>query len=259
MTYRMTPHILQHLHQTARREGFQILYACETGSRGWGFASPDSDFDVRYIFVYPRERYLSVFEPPEQFTQMLEADGEELDFSGWELGKLLLLLSKSNATPYEWLQSPIVYQEVPEFREALFSLGAEYLNPRTLIHHYLGICHKSMHTGIDGDQINIKKYFYVLRPLLAAKWAADKRSVPPMQFRPLLNQLDESMPVRQLIEQLWIAKEQAKEGAYTPLLPEIQHFVAEEMARCKELADAMESNPRNSAPLDQFFRQWLID
>jgi hypothetical protein len=80
-----------------------------------------------------------------------------------------------------------------------------------------------------------------------------------MQFRPLLNQLDESMPVRQLIEQLWIAKEQAKEGAYTPLLPEIQHFVAEEMARCKELADAMESNPRNSAPLDQFFRQWLID
>lgn len=255
----MTPHILQHLLQTANREGFQILYACETGSRGWGFASPDSDFDVRYIFVYPQDRYLSVFQPPDQFTQMLEVDGEVLDFNGWELGKLLRLLSKSNATPYEWLQSPIIYQEIPGFQEALFQLGAEYLNPRTLVHHYLGICHNSMRTGIVGEQINIKKYFYVLRPLLAAKWAADRRTVPPMQFRPLLNQLDESMPVRQLVEQLWIAKEQEKEGAYTPLQPDIQLFVTEEMARLRVLADAMESSARNAAPLDQFFRKWLTD
>lgn len=255
----MTPHILQHLDQISKREGIQILYACETGSRGWGFASPDSDFDVRYIFVYPQERYLSVFEQPEQFTQMLEVEGEVLDFSGWELGKLLRLLSKSNATPYEWLQSPIIYQEAPGFREALFQLGAEYLNPRSLVYHYLGICHSSMRSGIDGDSINIKKYFYVLRPLLAAKWTADKRTVPPMQFRPLLNQLDESMPVRQLVELLWVAKEKAKEGAYTPLQPDIQHFVTEEMSRLKELADAMESSPRNTALLDQFFRKWLIN
>lgn len=259
MTPKMTPHILQHLHQISRQEGFQILYACETGSRGWGFASPDSDFDVRYIFVYPQERYLSVFDPPDQFTQMLEAEGEVLDFNGWELGKLLRLMSKSNATPYEWLQSPIIYQEVPEFREALFALGAEYLNPRSLVYHYLGICHSSLRAGIDGDQINIKKYFYVLRPLLAAKWTADKRSVPPMQFRPLLNQLDESIPVRQLMEELWVAKEQAKEGAYTPLQPDIQQFITEEMARLRELADAMESSPQDPKPLDQFFRQWLKD
>ncbi len=251
--------ILDHLKQIADREGFQILYACETGSRGWGFASPDSDFDIRCIFVYPRERYLSIFPPTEQFTQMLEVEGEVLDMSGWELSKVLRLLNKSNATPFEWLQSPIIYQEFSGFREELLRLGAAYLNPRSMIHHYLGICHNSMLTGIEGDQINIKKYFYVLRPLLAAKWLADQRSVPPMQFRPLVNQLDESMPLRRAIEQLWIAKEKAKEGAFTPLVPEIQAFLDTEMPRCKLLADDMKNPKCDTTPLDQFFRKWLIN
>lgn len=250
--------IQNHLQRISREYGIRILFACETGSRGWGFASPDSDYDVRFIYVHPTDRYLSVSEPIDTVSTLFEDQGEVLDFSGWDLRKTLRLLSGSNASPFEWLQSPIIYHEEPGFRDELWRLAESCFRATSVAHHYLGICHNSLKKGITGDEINIKKYFYVLRPLLAAIWAVDRQTIPPMEFRPLLSILENKPELLALIHQLWAQKEAAKEGANTPLIPEIQTFIAFEMDRCRDLAGVIKLKvPDNGAAIDAFFRQTL--
>jgi predicted nucleotidyltransferase len=249
--------IQHHLHRIAEKHGIRILYACETGSRGWGFASPDSDYDVRFIYAFPTERYLSVDEPKDTLTELFEDQGEILDFNGWELRKTLRHLRKSNATPFEWLQSPIVYQQEGDFRNELWHLAPLYFAPRATIHHYLGICHNSIKTGIADDHINIKKYFYILRPLLAAMWAADRQTIPPMQFEPLLSQIEPEKELMAAIRQLWKEKEQAVEGQMIPLVPVIQEFIAAEMAHCREVSETLDKKQVESGALDAFFQNIL--
>jgi uncharacterized protein len=249
--------IQKHLQRFAAEQDIRILYACETGSRGWGFASPDSDFDIRFVYIYPKTRYLSLHNPGEQITTIFEDGNEILDFNGWELRKLLRLLSQGNATPFEWLQSPIHYSEVADFRADLWTLCPQYHAPRANIHHYLGICHNSMKEGIEGDTINIKKYFYILRPLLAAMWAADRGSIPPMQFAPLLTQIEANKPVFEAVQVLLKQKEAAKEAMRIPLVPVLQDFIETEMARCRLMAEGMEKKHPDILPLDQFFQKWL--
>jgi len=249
--------IQHHLRRIAEKHGIRILYACETGSRGWGFASPDSDYDVRFFYAFPTERYLSVDEPKDTLMELFEDQGEILDFNGWELRKTLRHLRHSNATPFEWLQSPIVYRQEGDFRNELWTLAPPYFAPRATIHHYLGICHTSIKTGIADNQINIKKYFYILRPLLAAMWAADRQTIPPMEFEPLLSQIENQTDLMAAIRQLLKEKEQAVEGQAIPLVPVIQAFIASEMTRCREVSDTLEKKQVESDALDVFFRNIL--
>src|SRR3954468_4332579 len=85
----------------------KVLYACETGSRAWGFPSPDSDYDVRMIYVHEPDWYLSLSEGKDAIEAM---DGD-LDVTGWDFRKCLRLLWKSNGTLLERIQSPIVYRD----------------------------------------------------------------------------------------------------------------------------------------------------
>ncbi|MFM9946494.1 MAG: DNA polymerase beta superfamily protein [Saprospiraceae bacterium] len=249
--------IRRHLRRIAEKHAIRILYACETGSRGWGFASPDSDYDVRFIYAFPAERYLSVDEPKDTLTELFEDQGEILDFNGWELRKTLRHLRKSNATPFEWLQSPIVYEQEGEFRNQLWNLAPQYFAPRATVHHYLGICHNSIKTGIADGHIKIKKYFYILRPLLAAMWAADRQTIPPMEFEPLLSQIEQNPELMAAIRQLLKEKEQAVEGQEIPLIPVIQAFIALEMERCRVVSETLDKKTVESGVLDVFFRETL--
>jgi len=254
----ITSLILHHLNRMAAAEGIRILYACETGSRGWGFASPDSDYDIRFIYAHPRDQYLSINHPKDTITTIFEDGGEVLDFNGWELRKTLHHFRKSNASPYEWLQSPFIYQQVDNFREELWAMAPPFFNPSATIHHYLGICNNTIKTGISGDRIKIKKYFYILRPLLAAIWAAEFQTIPPMEFRPLLSQISGKEHLVNAIHQLWGEKEKAAEGYMIPLVPVIQEFIETEMARCKLAAARLEKPAAKSDILDIFFRKMLI-
>lgn len=56
----MRERIIELLHSIEAEHGVKVLYACESGSRAWGFASPDSDYDVRFVYVRPLEDYLSL-------------------------------------------------------------------------------------------------------------------------------------------------------------------------------------------------------
>jgi predicted nucleotidyltransferase len=164
-----------------------LLYACESGSRGWGFPSPDSDYDVRFIYLRPLADYLSIATRPDQIDLPITA---ELDVKGWDLRKVLSLLGRSNVTPFEWLQSPVVYAEAPAFRNDLWTICEAYFNPRVHIHHYLGLASGTL-KSLDSRTIGIKKLFYILRPLLAARWCLVRGCIAPMALQPLMSLLPE--------------------------------------------------------------------
>lgn len=248
--------IIERLQEIARQQGFHILYACETGSRGWGFASPDSDYDVRFVYTWPEMTYLKLDDPKDNFSLLENVGNDILDFNAWDIRKLLRHARRSNATVFEWLQSPIIYSEEASFREQAWPLVEPHFSPRAAVHHYLGIAHNAMKTGISGDgQIKIKKYFYVLRPLLAAMWAADRRTVPPMEYKPLLTQIEDNQDLMSVMLQLWAEKEQAQEGQLIPLIPAIQDFIEHETERCRQVATGIEELNIDDTLLIDFFRK----
>lgn len=230
--------------------GVRILYACESGSRAWGFPSPDSDYDVRFIFIHPKERYLSIEEPVEELGPAPDA---VLDFKGWELRKLLRLLRSSNATPYEWLQSPIVYREKAGVADRIRSLMPHYFAPRAALHHYLGLTRKTWQVDLQGPEVKLKKYFYALRPLAAAMWVAEKKGVPPMEFAPLRKMVRDAT-VNDAIDRLLEAKKRASETDVMAPDPVLHDFIREALAATGALSANISSRHTDAAMVNEVFR-----
>ena len=175
--------ILNKLNEIESRENVRILLAVESGSRAWGFASPDSDYDVRFIYVRPREDYLRL----EKTRDVIELPIEgELDINGWDLNKTLRLLRASNPTLFEWFSSPIVYRETA-FADEFRSVMKKYYSSRRGLNHYLSMASDNYREYLKGDTVKAKKYFYVLRPVLACRWILDKGTPPPMLFSELVD------------------------------------------------------------------------
>lgn len=248
--------ILKELDQIERREGVKILFACESGSRGWGFPSPDSDFDARFIYVRGADWYLSI-EKHQDYVELPICG--ELDINGWDIKKALQLMFKSNATLFEWLQSPIVYRQEEGIQTKLFNLCKDYFNPRICMHHYLGLAKRSMLDAAQ-DKIKIKGYFYVLRPLLAAMWIAKYSEIPPMEFKPLLEIIGARPDVLGEIHSLLERKKNALEKEEVELISPLQDFIHQEYDRTLSIANGLEKGCiRSVEPLNQFFRDLLAN
>ena len=182
--------IVKKLDEIERQENVRILLAVESGSRAWGFASEDSDYDVRFIYVRPRNDYLRL----EKFRDVIELPlVGELDINGWDLDKTLRLLRSSNPTLFEWFSSPIVYRETPfadDFRSVMF----KYFSTRRGLYHYLSMANGNYREYLKGEMVKAKKYFYVLRPILACRWIIDHGTPPPMLFSELVkSELDSAV------------------------------------------------------------------
>ncbi len=174
--------ILKKLNEIEKKENVRILLAVESGSRAWGFASPDSDYDVRFIYVRPKEDYLRL----EKTRDVIELPIEgELDINGWDLDKTLRLLRASNPTLFEWFSSPIVYRETA-FAQEFRSIMQRYFSSRRGLSHYLSMAGRNYREYLKGETVKAKKYFYVLRPVLACRWILDKGTPPPMLFSELM-------------------------------------------------------------------------
>ena len=174
--------ILSKLNEIESRENVKILLAVESGSRAWGFASPDSDYDVRFIYVRPSEDYLRL----EKTRDVIELPiGGELDINGWDLDKTLRLLRASNPTLFEWFSSPIVYRETA-FAQEFRSIMQQYFSSRRGLSHYISMASSNYREYLKGETVKAKKYFYVLRPVLACRWILGKGSPPPMLFSELM-------------------------------------------------------------------------
>lgn len=122
----MQSEIMQRLYTIEKENNIKILYAIESGSRGWGFASKDSDYDVRFIYTHPTDWYLSI-EDKKDFIEIPIND--LLDINGWDIRKALLQYKKSNPTLMEWLSSPIVYMENYSTAQRMRELLPAYFSP----------------------------------------------------------------------------------------------------------------------------------
>lgn len=168
----------QKLREIEQEYGITVLWAVESGSRAWGFASPDSDFDVRFLYKRKAADYLKL-NPDRDVIEMPIDD--TWDVSGWDLDKTLKLLQKSNPTLYEWMHSPIVYCST-DFRQRIAPLLEEYFSEEKMLYHYLNTAKRHRQAYLTGATVRPKKYFYVLRPLLACRWLQTYHSPPPVLF-----------------------------------------------------------------------------
>lgn len=176
-------HIERRLREVERKHGVEVLFAIESGSRAWGFASPDSDYDVRFVYRHPREWYLALREGRDVIECGI--DEHEVDLAGWDLRKALRLLLKWNPALHEWLVSPITYRQAGCCRAEMLVLYDTHADLRAIGHHYLGIASGEWKRMEDDEDVRLKKYFYVIRPLMALHWLRTRASVPPMNFAAL--------------------------------------------------------------------------
>lgn len=231
----------------------RVLYACESGSRAWGFASPDSDFDVRFIYLQPRDNYLSIHERRDVIELPVN---EVLDVNGWDIRKALQLFLKSNAPLYEWLQSPIVYKEHSGFAAELRELMPKYFSRRAGCHHYLSMARNTFENDLQAPQVKLKKYFYALRPALACRWILKNQTVPPMEFGQLRTLVTDA-GWQQAVDDLLNRKKKAGEKEFIDPIPKFQEWIAATIAECKEEADALTAVTRDTDQLDQIFRKYV--
>lgn len=233
----------------------RILFACEAGSRAWGFASPDSDYDVRFVYLHDVDWYLRVSPGRDSIEQMLPGD---LDLSGWELRKALSLFGSSNASLYEHLGSDIVYRDVGGLRAALQLLAPSFFNPMAAGHHYLGLAARVHGEYLTSELVNLKKLFYVLRPLAACRWIAQHASMPPTRFADVLAGIDLDARQRGWIDALWAQKELASERTSAPLDPQVRAWIDDWLARCREEARALPRRSGDGAELDRLLARTVL-
>jgi predicted nucleotidyltransferase len=214
--------------------GVRLLLAVESGSRAWGFPSPDSDYDVRFLYVRPRDWYLSLVPGRDVIETPIE---DEIDLNGWDVRKALVLLLKSNAVVSEWIESPIRYRPDDPFIDRLRSLADDLLNPRAIAYHYARSGKLAADRWLDGgDAVPVKKYFYALRPALAIRAIRlNPASRPPMNLQALVAASNLPAVLVEQIDALVEAKARTNERANGARLPEIDALIRSEFDRAGEL------------------------
>lgn len=205
----MREEILAKLAEIETTNNVTILYACEAGSRAWGFESKDSDYDVRFIYKHNSlNDYLSVW--PKSDTLQL-TDGL-LDFSGWDIRKTCGLMSTSNVSLLEWINSPIVYIDKDSTRDFLYSSMVPVIDFNRASMSYWGILKNTYHDYIEKGNFKYKKYFYCLRPIFCVLWVINNKSVPPVLFDDLLADLVLPAEVSRAVQELLEVKRNSDES-----------------------------------------------
>ncbi len=234
----------------------KVLYACESGSRAWGFPSADSDYDVRFIYVRPVDWYLSIRHGRDVIERPIT---DQLDINGWDLRKALELFLKSNPPLMEWLGSPTIYLEKSPLAQRMRELCPVYYSPTACAYHYLQMARNNCREYIKGDRIKVKKYFYILRPILAIKWIEQDMGVVPTIFHAMVEKLIAPSPLRTAIENLIKEKRSGAELDDGPAIPVISSFIVEEMARFDRDGIGHKKPKHDIEPLNQLFRDALRD
>ena len=156
------------LNSVEAAEDVSLIAAVESGSRAWGFPSPDSDYDCRFIYRQRPDRYLSLW--PER--DVIETPLDKIyDVNGWDVAKALRLLVKGNAVAIEWLTSPISYRTDPAPQRILTEFARRHADPIGVRRHYFHLATNQIQRHlIPTDQWQAKALFYALRPVAALRW-----------------------------------------------------------------------------------------
>jgi predicted nucleotidyltransferase len=248
--------ILNRLRKIEIENHIKILYACESGSRAWGFPSADSDYDVRFIYLHPVEWYLSFLQKRDVIEYLVD---DQLDISGWDLKKALNLFRKSNPPLMEWLGSPIVYLEEYSTARKLRLLADEFYSPTASSYHYLRMAQGKYRDTLKPQNVSFKKYFYALRPILAIDWMQKGLGVVPTEFEVMVDTLVEEPSLKQAISDLIQAKREGKELDDGPRIGIISEFIEREISRLegKQFEIDFEKVTAPIKKLDALFLQTL--
>ncbi|MBU4304354.1 MAG: nucleotidyltransferase domain-containing protein [Candidatus Omnitrophica bacterium] len=208
-----------------------IFYACESGSRAWGVESTDSDYDIRFLYYHDLDWYLSLKEKKDVIERPID---EKLDITGWDLQKTLKLMRKSNPPLLEWLQSPIIYKEDLKVSRILKETFPKYYSSKNCHFHYLHMAKGNFREYLRGEEVWLKKYFYVLRPILACRWI-EKFDMPvPMEFQILVEKTLQDSQLKKDIRKLIKRKKFGEELDLGPKIPSISDFAGSEIERLEK-------------------------
>ncbi|WP_324755622.1 nucleotidyltransferase domain-containing protein [Sphingobacterium thalpophilum] len=244
----MKTNIINKLKEIEAGEGIRMLFACESGSRGWGFPSIDSDYDVRFIYVRKTEDYTRLFPLA---TEMRFPLVDDLDIGGWDLRKILTLLYKSNVSPFEWIQSPIVYYEVDGFKTSFIAMIKNYFDRRRHAHHYLGIV-RSKVEDLRRENMKLKSLFYILRSLLAAEWCVSRSAYAPMTLAELGVLLPAS--VKTEVAELRQLKGSVDEGFTYSCSVSMRSYMETQLTKLEDQVKRLPVSASDKEGLEHYFR-----
>ncbi|MFC4100783.1 nucleotidyltransferase domain-containing protein [Paenibacillus xanthanilyticus] len=226
--------IQEALRNIEAEEGVRILYACESGSRAWGFPSQDSDYDVRFIYVRSTDWYLSIDDKRDVIERPIN---DLLDINGWDLRKALRLFRKSNPPLLEWLQSPIPYLEQTSAASQIRGMSPLAFSPKSCMYHYLSMARGNFRMYLQNEEVRLKKYFYVLRPIFACGWIEENGTMPPIAFDALFeSQIPAGGDLHAIIADLLSRKKAGDELDRGPQIAALNGYLEERIAHFERSA-----------------------
>jgi len=247
----MEDRIKKYLAEIEKEKEIKILLACETGSRAWGFPSPDSDYDVRVIYKHKKDWYLSLTEEKDTIELML--DNNEIDISGWDLRKSLRLMWKSNPPLLERIQSPIIYYADTEFLKLINVVAADTYSRIATIYHYLSMA-KKIYAEIENKKdFKLKKFFYALRSSVACLWILEREEMPPIEFGKMLNKLNIPRDLKFRIQELIELKSTKSESYAHSGEQELFNFMKYCIERADKDSQSLPASKGQMSQLNEFF------
>ncbi|RQO80891.1 nucleotidyltransferase domain-containing protein [Acidovorax sp. FJL06] len=250
--------ILRRIRAAEEQHGVRVLLAVESGSRAWGFESPNSDFDARFIYAHPQDWYLSV--GLEEQRDVIEYPiVDDIDLNGWDVRKALRLFWKSNPAFIEWIQSPIIYAEHGSFAAQVRSLMPSIYSCESGVHHYRSMAKTNFRGYLKGDLVPLKKYFYVLRPLLSVRWLERYGGAAPIEFQKLLHLIEGDQLLVADIEALLARKRAAPEMGLEPPVRSIHAFIEAELERLESIRPPAPQRGEVVSKLNEVFHRSLRD
>ena len=248
--------IERRLEHIRREEGITYMLAIESGSRAWGFPSPDSDYDVRFIYHRTARDYLSL-RPGRDVIERPIVD--DFDLNGWDISKALRLLLKHNAAVSEWLDSPIRYLREDPAVARLRALVDRFFNPRGYALHYASLGANQVEQWVDGEAtVPAKTYFYALRPALNIRaLRLDPGRRPPMRLQDLMAATELDPALFETIEALIEAKGKAREQAPTRRSAPLEALITEELQRAGDVPERRD-DATFAREIDAFFVELVL-
>jgi predicted nucleotidyltransferase len=251
----MTDQIREELLRLEQQHDIKILYAVESGSRAWGFASTDSDWDVRFIYIHKLNWYLNIDDKKDNLEEILPND---IDLAGWELKKALRLFRKSNPPMLEWLRSPIIYLQQYSTAEKLRGMTEEFFSPKSCLHHYLHMAEGNFKIYLQKENVRVKKYFYVLRPILACEWIKQTNTMAPMEFQVLLNTQVTDKSIKAELEKILERKIAGEELNEEPRIQILNDYLEEKIKFFNDYVLTLDQNIQpDTARLNELFIQTI--
>ncbi len=220
--------INHYLSELEKEKNIKILLACETGSRAWGFPSPDSDYDVRIIYQHEKDWYLTLNDRKDSIDCMY--DNNDIDITGWDLRKCLKLLLKSNPALLERIQSHIIYKADEDFLTGFNELAQTAYSRIATAYHYFSMAKRLFEDIKDKEEYKLKRFFYVLRSCVACVWIAEKNEMPPIDFHKMLSAVNIDDHLKRRINELIDIKSNKSEGYFHTGESELIDFIQDQIS-----------------------------